>query len=102
MPTVLITGCSSGFGLEFARAYAAEGWKVIATCREPCRSTDLKSLPGDVLIRGMDVTKLEQVKALASELADVPIDVLINNAGMLGPRDARGTFGEMDVEALQC
>jgi NAD(P)-dependent dehydrogenase (short-subunit alcohol dehydrogenase family) len=99
MPTVLITGCSSGFGLEFARAYAAEGWKVIATCRAPGRAADLKSLAGDVLIRGMDVTKLDQVMALAGELVDVPIDLLINNAGMLGPRDARGTFGDMDVEA---
>ena len=35
MPTVLITGANRGLGLEFARQYAADGWSVIATCRNP-------------------------------------------------------------------
>src|SRR5258708_5116538 len=99
MPTVLITGCSSGLGLEFVRAYAAAGWKVVATCRDLNHAVNLKTMAGDILIRAMDVTQVEQIKAVAGDMADVPIDMLINNAGTHGPRDARGSFGEMDVEA---
>lgn len=99
MPTILITGASRGLGLEFARAYAAEGWKVIATCRNPGTADELKKLSGDVAVRGLDIVQTEQVQALAAEYAAQSIDVLINNAGTHGPRDASGTFGEMDVAA---
>ena len=99
MPTAFITGASSGLGLEFARAYAAEGWKVIGTCRNPHTAAELKRLSGDVLIRALDVTQNEQIKALASELIGVPVDVLISNAGMHGPRDTSGAFGNMDVDS---
>src|SRR5258707_3689321 len=99
MSTVLITGASRGLGLEFARAYAAEGWKVIATCRHPDQAADLRGLPGDISIRPLDVAQTAQIEALAAELAGVPIDVLINNAGMHGPRNASGSFGATDLTA---
>lgn len=99
MPTVLITGASRGLGLEFARAYLSDGWTVIATCRRPDTATDLRNLSGDVRIHSLDITDMDRLQALAGELATVPIDVLLNNAGMHGPRDARGTFGNVDIAA---
>ena len=88
--TVLITGANSGIGLEFAKEYAAKGWTVIATHR---RSTPPKSLAelaatyrGKVRIETLDVTDPNQATALATKLADMPIDVLINNAGVYNDR----------------
>lgn len=98
MPTVLITGAARGLGLEFARQYAAEGWNVIATCRDPSSATQLRQVAGAVRVEAMDVAEPAQIKALAQKLAGVALDVLINNAGTHGPRDARGTFGDVDVE----
>jgi NAD(P)-dependent dehydrogenase (short-subunit alcohol dehydrogenase family) len=97
MPTVLITGASRGLGLEFARQYAGEGWKVVATCRDPRSAGELKDLPGDLLVRQLDIAGTGQAEALAGELAALPIDVLLNNAGMHGPRDATSAFGHLDV-----
>ena len=87
--TVMITGANSGIGLEFARQYAAKGWTVIVTHRrsEPPKSlTDLAAKYPKVRIESLDVTSVEQAKALAVKLADVPIDVLINNAGVYNDR----------------
>jgi NAD(P)-dependent dehydrogenase (short-subunit alcohol dehydrogenase family) len=87
--TVMITGANSGIGLEFARQYAAQGWTVIATHRraEPPKSlTDLKAKYSKVRIESLDVTNLDQAQKLAAKLADVPIDVLSNNAGVYNDR----------------
>lgn len=78
MNTVLITGTSSGYGLETARRFHAEGWNVIATMRKPRedilpRSDRLRVLP-------LDVTSPESI-ATALDAAG-PIDVLVNNAGI--------------------
>lgn len=78
MKTVLITGCSSGFGLDIAKYFLERGWKVIATMRTPRedilpRSDQLRILP-------LDVRDDESVR-LALEAAG-PIDVLVNNAGI--------------------
>jgi NAD(P)-dependent dehydrogenase (short-subunit alcohol dehydrogenase family) len=78
MNTVLITGCSSGYGLETARYFHARGWNVIATMRTPHedilpRSERLRILP-------LDVTKPESIAA-AIDLSG-PINVLVNNAGI--------------------
>ena len=80
MKTVLITGCSSGYGLETARFFLAQGWHVIATMRTPRedilpRSERLRILP-------LDVTDAASIAA-AIELAG-PIDALVNNAGIGG------------------
>ena len=101
MPTILITGANRGLGLEFARSYAAAGWKVIATCRDPQAATDLKAVPGDLEVVGLDLTQPEQIQAAAVRFADQSIDLLLNNAGTHGPRDARGTFGQIDVASWQ-
>ncbi|MCG8470160.1 MAG: SDR family oxidoreductase [Gemmatimonadetes bacterium] len=85
--TVLITGSNRGIGLEFARQYAEAGWDVIATARNPDGADALRALAADypkVVIERLDVTDHAGVDALAARYRDRPIDVLINNAGVLG------------------
>jgi NAD(P)-dependent dehydrogenase (short-subunit alcohol dehydrogenase family) len=86
MPTCLITGSSRGIGLEFAKQYAAEGWEVIATCRRLDQNGALRQLRGDVRIETLDVSDFASIEALGKQLEGVPIDLLINNAGIYGPR----------------
>ncbi|AXE65891.1 short-chain dehydrogenase/reductase [Hyphomonas sp. CACIAM 19H1] len=78
MNTVLITGCSSGYGLETARYFHAQGWNVIATMRTPREGILPPSARMHVL--PLDVTRPESI-ADALEMAG-PIDVLVNNAGI--------------------
>jgi NAD(P)-dependent dehydrogenase (short-subunit alcohol dehydrogenase family) len=87
--TVLVTGANSGIGLEFTKQYAARGWTVIATHRRsevPATLAELSRKYKTLRIERVDVTVEEQVRALASRLANVPIDVLINNAGIYNDR----------------
>lgn len=99
MPTVFITGASSGLGLEFARQYATEGWRVIATSRGRRAFDSLEALAGDIVIRKLDITDNDQIIALAEEFRGVGLDVLLNNAAIHGPRDERASFGALDVAA---
>lgn len=89
MRTVLITGANRGIGLELSRQYAHEAI-VVACCRKPEKANDLNSLAasssGRVRVSSLDVTDGRQIAVLAHELRDTPIDVLINNAGISGPR----------------
>ena len=77
MKTVLITGCSSGFGLEIARHFLARGWQVVATMRTPREDV----LPPSERLRvlALDVTNTDSIRAAID--AAGPIDVLVNNAG---------------------
>src|SRR4030095_4264501 len=89
MKTVLITGCSSGYGLETARHFLAKGWNVIATMRSPReellpRSERLRMLP-------LDVTRPASIAATIE--AAGPIDVLVNNAGI-------GLFGAFEAPPM--
>ncbi|MBC7136284.1 MAG: SDR family NAD(P)-dependent oxidoreductase, partial [Oceanibaculum nanhaiense] len=77
MPTVLITGANRGIGLEFTKQYAADGWKVIATARDPGKADALKAVPG-VQVEALEVTDDASVAALAKKLAGTKIDVLLN------------------------
>ena len=77
MKTVLITGCSSGFGLEIARYFLARDWQVIATMRTP--SADVLPPSERLRVLALDVTNPESIRE-AVEAAG-PIDVLVNNAG---------------------
>ncbi len=83
MNTVLITGCSSGFGLETARYFLDRGWTVIATMRTP--REDVLAASDRLRILPLDVTDAGSI-ARAVEAAGA-IDVLVNNAGvgMVGP-----------------
>jgi NAD(P)-dependent dehydrogenase (short-subunit alcohol dehydrogenase family) len=78
MKTVLITGSSSGYGLETARHFHAEGWNVIATMRTP--QPDILPSTERLRVVALDVTKPASIAA-AVELSG-PIDVLVNNAGI--------------------
>ncbi len=106
--TVLITGANSGIGLEFAKQYAARGWTVIATHRRsapPKSLTDLASEYRNVRIEKLDVTDMDGASRLAKKLADVPIDVLINNAGVYNDRtrcraDDEKCPGDWSVESF--
>jgi len=77
MQTVLITGCSSGFGLEIARYFLARDWQVVATMRTP--RADVLPKSDRMRVLALDVTNPESIRE-AVEVAG-PIDVLVNNAG---------------------
>jgi NAD(P)-dependent dehydrogenase (short-subunit alcohol dehydrogenase family) len=82
---VLITGSNRGIGLEFVKQYAADGWHVLACCRNPEQSAELKQLAAthaNINILHLDVADFAQIEALAAELKDERIDLLINNAGI--------------------
>jgi NAD(P)-dependent dehydrogenase (short-subunit alcohol dehydrogenase family) len=111
MPAVLITGTNRGIGLGFVRHYAEDGWDVIACCRNPSAAVDLMKTAdqsgGRVQIESLDIADHASVDALAKKYAGKPIDVLINNAGVSGPRDPnreqlyRQRFGTIDYEAWE-
>jgi NAD(P)-dependent dehydrogenase (short-subunit alcohol dehydrogenase family) len=96
--TVFITGANSGLGLEFSKQYAAKGWTIIATHRRSGMPESLAELvadyPGKIRVEELDVTNEVQAKALAAKLADVPIDILINNAGVYNDRSGCATGDE--------
>jgi NAD(P)-dependent dehydrogenase (short-subunit alcohol dehydrogenase family) len=82
---VLITGANRGLGLEFTQQYAADGWNVLACCRHPQSALALQALAAahsNVKVHALDVTDFAQIDALAMQLKDEAIDVLINNAGI--------------------
>lgn len=91
MKTILITGCSSGFGLETARHFLEKGWKVIATMREPNEAILPKS--DDLSVLPLDVTDLESIERVVKEIGS--IDVLVNNAGIGWLSTFEGTSTEV-------
>jgi len=86
MKTVLITGCSSGYGLETARHFHSQRWNVVATMRSP--RDDVFPQSKRLRVVALDVTKPESIAAALE--ATGPIDVLVNNAGI-------GLFGAFEV-----
>lgn len=98
MPTVLVTGANRGLGLEFARQYAADGWHVIATCRAPEQASELQVL-SNIEVKALDVTDFDAVEQLARDLDGVTIDVLLNNAGIYGPKGCG--LGDIDFDAWE-
>jgi NAD(P)-dependent dehydrogenase (short-subunit alcohol dehydrogenase family) len=106
MKTVLITGCSSGYGLETARHFLSRGWNVVATMRTP--REDLLPRSDRLRVLALDVTRADSIAAAVA--AAGPVDVLVNNAGIgvvgafeATPMDttrevfATNTFGTMAV-----
>lgn len=103
-PTVLITGSSRGIGLGFAARYADDGWNVIATARNPAGAVELQNLAArltSVVVEKLDVLNETELDLLANKYANVPIDILINNAAFHGgkPDDHRlGTYNYSTFE----
>ena len=89
MKNVLITGCSSGYGLETARHFHAQGWNVVATMRTP--REDVMPRSDRFRVLALDVTKPERIAATLE--ASGPIDVLVNNAGI-------GLFGAFEATPM--
>ena len=94
MTTIMITGASRGLGLEFARQFYSEECRVIATCRNPKKANELNAI-GDIDVHSLDVTDDRSVANLADKLRGENIDILINNAGVIGQRDG---FGRLDYD----
>jgi NAD(P)-dependent dehydrogenase (short-subunit alcohol dehydrogenase family) len=89
MKTVLITGCSSGYGLATARHFHAQGWNVVATMRRP--QIDLFDASARMRVVALDVTQPASIAAALG--ATGPVDVLVNNAGI-------GLFGAFEVTPM--
>jgi NAD(P)-dependent dehydrogenase (short-subunit alcohol dehydrogenase family) len=89
MKTALITGCSSGYGLETARYFHARGWRVIATMRTP--REDVLPRSDRLRVVALDVTKPHSVAAALE--ASGSVDVLVNNAGI-------GLFGAFEATPM--
>ena len=93
MKTVLITGCSSGYGLETARYFHTQGWNVIATMRTP--REDVLPCSERFRVVALDVTKPDSISAAFQ--ASGPMDVLVNNAGI----GAIGAFEATPITAAR-
>jgi NAD(P)-dependent dehydrogenase (short-subunit alcohol dehydrogenase family) len=93
MATVLITGCDTGLGLEFARQYAADGHRVIASCLDPSSAKETAGIRGDIELVKLDVTDHAAIEALSRRLTSEAVDILLNNAGIARPHPP---FGQTD------
>jgi NAD(P)-dependent dehydrogenase (short-subunit alcohol dehydrogenase family) len=100
MTTILITGASRGIGLEFVKQYSKEDASIIACCRNPDSANVLNAIAkesgGKVRVQPLDVANKDSIAALAVALDGQPIDIVINNAGISGPR--KQSAGEIDPE----
>ena len=99
MKTILVTGSNRGLGLEWVRQYAAQHWRVYASCRNPSDAEQLQDLAQanpSVSVHALDVTDADQITAVARALADAPLDVLVNNAGVYFERWGKDSLGSID------
>jgi NAD(P)-dependent dehydrogenase (short-subunit alcohol dehydrogenase family) len=93
MATILITGCDIGLGVEFARQYAADGHRVIATCLDPSSAGETTAIRGNVEVVKLDITDHVAIEELSQRLSGEAVDVLLNNAGIARPHPP---FGQTD------
>ena len=101
--TVLVTGSNRGLGLEFVKQYAEGGWTVIATARNPENAKELRTVAAKnsrITIEKLDVLDSSAIKALAKKYQGRPVDVLLNNAGVLGDMKAQA-LGSLDYEDFE-
>ena len=99
MSVILLTGANRGLGLELARQYAKDNWRVIACCRDPENARELNELATvmpQLTLHQLDVQNPRHLKSLADKFKGQPIDILLNNAGIYGQVDA--TFGNTNID----
>lgn len=89
MAGIVVTGANRGIGLELVRQYAEEGRAVFAGCRDPQAAGELaglaKGAPDRIRVLPLDVADEASVAAFAEAVDGTPVDLLINNAGVMGP-----------------
>ena len=98
--TVVVTGANRGIGLEFVRQYAGLGWRVIAACRNPSAATELNELKKRyqlLEVEPLDLTDYAEMDRFVANLKNQPIDILINNAALLGDMQTQ-LLGNIDYE----
>lgn len=96
--SILITGAIRGIGAALTEYYSAAGWQVYAACRSPEKAGAIAELTGVELLK-LDVEDESSIAAVGEQLAGKPLDVLINNAGVLGSGYVEQSFGGGDTEA---
>jgi NAD(P)-dependent dehydrogenase (short-subunit alcohol dehydrogenase family) len=96
MKRVLITGAGRGIGLEFARQYAADGWEVVATVRDPSKAEALAAL--GVRVEPLDMRDFAALAAFPERLGGEPLDLFVANAGL---SQAKWIRSRDDAEAWQ-
>jgi NAD(P)-dependent dehydrogenase (short-subunit alcohol dehydrogenase family) len=102
-PTILVTGSNRGIGLGLVKEFADRGWNVIATCRNPGDADELQALAASspkIRVEKLDVTSQRQIDKLAARYQGTPIDVLFNNAAILG-EPAKQQIGDLDRELFE-
>lgn len=104
MTAVLITGSNRGLGLEWVRQYAARGWRVFASCRDPDSAKELKALVSahpEVTLHRLDVTASDQIAALTESMWDETLDLLVHNAGVYFEHWGKDPVGSIDYDDWQ-
>ena len=99
METILITGANRGLGLEFVRQYAPTGATLLACCRDPQNASELQALQkhhANIRIYPLDISNTQDIQKLASQIQE-PIDILINNAGILEKEEG---FGNLSTDTF--
>ena len=101
MPSILITGTNRGLGLEFVRQYAESGYRVHATARAVDDAVALQALAkkhATISLHELAVADGRSVAALVDQLAGAPLDILLNNAGTMGPKQQ--SLGKLDYAGM--
>jgi len=103
-PTVVISGSNRGLGLQWVRHYVQRGWRVCAACRFPEQADELNRLAAEhdnLIVHRLDVTNEQEIRALADTMDDIPIDLLINNAGVYFEQWGKDPLGSINYHDWQ-
>ncbi|MCY4328841.1 MAG: SDR family oxidoreductase [Endozoicomonadaceae bacterium] len=105
--SVLVTGANRGIGLAFCKHYLKEDYKVLATCRNPDNAAELHALQAHhkdrLTLHQLDICSSVSILRLKQDLNNMPLDLLINNAGISAIKGSFTDFVDQlnDAEALQ-